>query len=163
VSEAAVRDVVARLVPQAGADVRLLSVSDFSTWEVGGELILRFAFDDEGDAQLRREAAALPVLGARLPLRVPRIELLEEHAGGHLVMGYQKLRGAPGEELRPPRGQQGQIIEQLAEVRSPRSAASRTCCARVSDHRSPRRWNGSSPAMCRSRRRPRRSSSATPT
>ena len=80
-----VRDVLQVHVPsRAQPDLRFHARGDFETWEVGGRYILRFASSDEGDAKLRREAAALTVLSQHLPVEVPHIDLVTTSAIGHV-------------------------------------------------------------------------------
>lgn len=97
-----VRDFVARHVAAPDtAGIRHLAVGDFSTWIVADKVIVRFASNDQGDLQLQREAAALPVVAPRLNAQVPQIETLAESAIGHLAVAYRCIPGVSGEELRP--------------------------------------------------------------
>jgi aminoglycoside phosphotransferase (APT) family kinase protein len=116
VSESEVRVVVERHLGSRPRRVRRLSLSDFSTWDADDRVILRFAVDDEGDRQLRREATALPVLAEVLPVRVPSLELLDVQPDGHLVMGYQKLHGRSGEDVRPGPEHRPVLAAQIASV-----------------------------------------------
>lgn len=80
---------------------RRLALGDFSTWLIDETFVVRFALDDEGDRQLRREAAALQVIAPRLNISVPSIVVVAPSATGHLAAGCPLLRGVSGEERRP--------------------------------------------------------------
>ncbi len=92
-----------------------LGVRDFATWDVGGSYIVRFAPNREGDGQLQREAAALRVLRRRVTLAVPSIEAMARQENGHLAVGYPKLPGPSGEEVRPHRDAVDDVVHQVAE------------------------------------------------
>ena len=95
-------EVVSRYVPRlAGDQIRFIGASDFSTWEVDGQFMVRFAFNEGSDAQLRLEVAALPVLAAYLPISVPQVEFVGATDDGRPVIGYPKLLGTDGEHFRP--------------------------------------------------------------
>lgn len=81
--------------------LRELVVGDFATWLAGDDVIVRFAFNDEGDRQLRCEATALAVIAPRLPVTVPEPTVLAPSAVGHLAVAYPLLPGLSGEQLRP--------------------------------------------------------------
>jgi aminoglycoside phosphotransferase (APT) family kinase protein len=108
-----VRDFVAQhLGPLAGRPLRLLAVGDFSTWLADESIVVRFAFDDEGDRQLHRESAALRVLAPRLNVSVPEIAILDRAATGHLAVAYPLLPGTSGEDRRP----EGPALAAAADV-----------------------------------------------
>lgn len=82
-------------------ELRQLAVGDFATWLIDETLIVRLAFNAEGDRQLQREAAALVVIRPRLNLSVPDIAVFAPSAIGHLAVAYPLLPGVSGEEHRP--------------------------------------------------------------
>jgi aminoglycoside phosphotransferase (APT) family kinase protein len=96
-------------------DLEFLGLSDFSTWLIDSEHIARFAVTDEGDRQLRREAAALSVLPGRLPVQVPQIEVVATSSIGHLAVTYRRLLGVSGEELRPSGSARERVGNHIAE------------------------------------------------
>lgn len=100
----------------SGGETRFLSSSDFSTWEVDGRYILRFARDEESDGQLTREVAVLPVLEKVLPVGVPQVDLVAPFAPGLQVMGYPKLPGVDGEAFRPSPEKQDHLVGQFADL-----------------------------------------------
>lgn len=99
-----------------GDQIRFLSLSDFSTWEIDGRYILRFARDDGSNAQLTREVAALPVLERALPVEVPRVDLVAFYSEGRQVMGYPKVAGVDGETFRPGPDRRSHLVNQFAEL-----------------------------------------------
>lgn len=97
-----------------GRDIRFLSLSDFSTWEIDGRYILRFARNAESNRQLARELTALPILEAHLAVEVPRIDLVVTYRRDLQVMGYPKVPGVDGESIRPPPQLRAPLVEQFA-------------------------------------------------
>jgi aminoglycoside phosphotransferase len=98
-----------------GSDIHHLAVGDFSTWLVGNSVIVRFALNPNGDGQLRREAAALRVVGPGLNVSVPEIEVLAESGAGHLAVAYPVVPGISGEDRRPEGGALVATIDVVAE------------------------------------------------
>lgn len=112
-----VRAFVRKHLPQlAGRDLRFLSLSDFSTWEVDGRYILRFARNSESNGQLTREVDALPVLEKALAIKVPEVDLVMPYRRDLQAMGYAKLPGIDGEAFQPRRDQTSHLVGQFAEL-----------------------------------------------
>jgi aminoglycoside phosphotransferase (APT) family kinase protein len=98
------------------ADLESVGLSDFSTWLIDSDYIIRFATNDEGDRLLRRESAALRVLAGRLTVQIPQIEVVAMSAIGHLAVAYPRLLGISGEELRPSGSARDRVADQIAEL-----------------------------------------------
>lgn len=112
-----VRAFVRKHLPRlAGRNLRFLSLSDFSTWEVDGRYIVRFARNLESNSQLTREVDALPVLEKTLAIEVPEIDLMVPYRRDLQAMGYAKLPGVDGESFQPTRDQTPCLVAQFAEL-----------------------------------------------
>lgn len=81
--------------------IRLGEGWDAETWLAGGEWVLRFPKRRALLPQFAREAAVLRVIADRLPLPVPRFELIGRPGATfpYPFAGYRKLPGQPAIEL----------------------------------------------------------------
>jgi aminoglycoside phosphotransferase (APT) family kinase protein len=102
-TETVVRQLIGEQFPalREAALVRLGEGWDAETWLANGEWVLRFPKRRELMAQFAREAAVLRVIADRLPLPVPRFELLGQPGPmfPYPFAGYRKLPGRPAIEL----------------------------------------------------------------
>ncbi len=78
-------------------DVRVVEDGwDSLVLDLDGEWIVRFPRRPEVERWIEREIALLPELAPRLPVEVPRFELVARN--GVLCVGYRKLAGSPAKD-----------------------------------------------------------------
>jgi len=88
-----------------------------AAFDVDDRFIMRFALDDVGAECVEVERTVLPVVASRVEIDVPRIAADGERDGFPFV-GYPKIRGVSGEELRPDRARWPGLADQLGRFLS---------------------------------------------
>jgi aminoglycoside phosphotransferase (APT) family kinase protein len=83
-----------RLGAEARTVVRIDHGWDSIAFEVDDEWIVRVPRRSEVRADLRKEAALLPLLGSALPVPVPEVAVLEDTLSTFVIV-HRKLRGKP--------------------------------------------------------------------
>jgi aminoglycoside phosphotransferase (APT) family kinase protein len=83
-----------------------------ATFDVDDRFILKFALGGAGARELVTEATVLPAVAATSPIDVPRIDVVGERRGLPFI-GYPKIAGRSGEDLRPKRPRWEGLAEQL--------------------------------------------------
>jgi aminoglycoside phosphotransferase (APT) family kinase protein len=79
-------------------DVRVVEDGwDSLVLDLDGEWIVRFPRRPEVERWMEREIALLPELAARLPVEIPRLDLIARN--GVVCVGYRKLAGSPASKL----------------------------------------------------------------
>ena len=119
--EALVRELLAEQFPQLKSErIARIGEGGRRTYEIDGTLIVRFATDEPGAVKMRREVALLPAIGDSLPLPVPAIELIGQPGKRYPYpfVGYRKLRGLSGEDVRPESHHWRDIAVQFGEFLS---------------------------------------------
>jgi aminoglycoside phosphotransferase (APT) family kinase protein len=108
-----VRDIVAAHLPGYPLDpvLPIGEGQDNRAYEVGGELIVRFRKEEDGE-RLEREARLLAIIGAISPLPVPRPVLIDRDQG---CLAYRKLPGVPLLELPERAGHAAEIAARLGQ------------------------------------------------
>ena len=77
-----------------GSIVRIDEGWDSVAFDIGDEWIIRVPRRPEVRADLRKEAALLPLLAGKLPVPVPEVAALEDNPTAFLIV-HRKIRGTP--------------------------------------------------------------------